>query len=44
MYKKLFESKESDAYEIACIPQIKQYIINVLGYKDSDVYADDGSI
>lgn len=41
--KQLDESQASDAYELACIPQIKKYIVNVLGYDESSVFADDGS-
>ena len=37
------ESQASDAYELACIPQIKKYIVNILGYDESSVFADDGT-
>ena len=41
--KMMNESQASDAYELACIPQIKKYIVNVLGYDESSVFADDGT-
>jgi len=41
--KYLTESQASDAYELACIPQIKKYIVNVLGYDESSVFVDDGT-
>ena len=41
--KTINESQASDAYELACIPQIKKYIVNVLGYDESSVFADDGT-
>ena len=41
--KTVNESQASDAYELACIPQIKKYIVDVLGYDESSVFADDGT-
>ena len=40
---KINESTASDEYERACIPQIKQYIVNVLGYDESSIFVDDGT-
>ena len=44
MKAKINESKKSDAYELACMPQIKDYIVSVLGYPETSVFLDDGSV